>query len=59
MDPDQMSFVQAVKVIKDAIFEFQMVTENQREHLDQQLLRNIARHPVPERHNHVNPQVVK
>jgi len=59
IDPDQLSFVHAVEVIKDAIPEFQMVAEDQREQLYQRLLRDIARRPLPERRNRVNPRVVK
>jgi hypothetical protein len=59
IDPDQLSFVHAVEVIKDAIPEFQMVAEDQREQLYQRLLRDMARRPLPERRNRVNPRVVK
>jgi hypothetical protein len=59
IDPDQLSFVHAVEVIKDAIPEFQMVAEDQREELYQRLLRDMARRPLPERRNRVNPRVVK
>lgn len=57
--PNQLSFVHTVEVIKDAIPEFQMVAEDQREQLYQRLLRDIARRPLPERRNRVNPRVVK
>jgi hypothetical protein len=59
IDPDQLSFAHAVEVIKDAIPEFQMVAEDQREELYQRLLRDMARRPLPERRNRVNPRVVK
>jgi hypothetical protein len=59
IDPDRLSFVHAVELIKDAIPEFQMVAEDQREQLYQRLLRDIARQPLPERRNRVNPRVVK
>jgi hypothetical protein len=59
LDPDRLSFVHAVEVIKDAISEFQMVAEDQREGLYQRLLRDMARRPLPERRNRVNPRVVK
>jgi hypothetical protein len=59
IDPDRLSFIHAVEVIKDAIPEFQMVAEDQREQLYQRLLRDIARQPLPERRNRVNPRVVK
>lgn len=59
IDPDRLSFVHAVEVIKDAIPEFQMVAQDQREQLYQRVLRDIARQPLPERRNRVNPRVVK
>jgi hypothetical protein len=59
VDPDRLSFVHAIEVIKDAIPEFQMVAENQRDQLYQRLLRDIARVRLPERRNRVNPRVVK
>lgn len=45
--PNQLDFVHAIEVIKDAISEFQMVAEDQREQLYQRLLRDIARRPLP------------
>ena len=57
--PSQLSFVHAVEVIKDAIPEFQMVAKDQREQLYQRLLKDMARRPLPERRNRVNPRVVK
>jgi len=59
IDPDRLSFVHAIELIKDAIPEFQMVAEDQREQLYQRLLRDIARQPLPERRNRINPRVVK
>lgn len=59
IDPDRLSFVHALEVIKDAIPEFQMVAEDQRQALYLRLLRDIARHRLPARRNRVNPRVVK
>lgn len=59
IDPDRLSFVHAIEVIKDAIPEFQMVAEAQRNQLYQRLLKDIARIRLPERRNRVNPRVVK
>ncbi len=59
LDPDQLSFVHAVEVIKDAIPEFQMVAPDQKEQLYQRLLRDIARVRLPARRNRINPRVVK
>lgn len=59
VDPDRLSFVQAVRLIGDAISEFQMTVPEQWPRLYQRLLRDIARHLLPERDNRVNPRVVK
>lgn len=59
VDPDRLSFVHAIEVIKDAIPEFQMVAESQHHQLYQRLLEDIARIRLPERRTRVNPRVVK
>jgi hypothetical protein len=59
LDPDRLSFVNAVRIICDAIPEFQMTTPEQIERLYQRLLNDIARHRLPERENRSNPRVVK
>lgn len=59
VDPDRLSFVHAIEVIKDAIPEFQMVATEQRDQLYQRLLRDIARVRLPERRLRTNPRVVK
>lgn len=59
IDPDRLSFVHAIEVIKDSIPEFQMVNKSQCEQLYQRMLRDIARIWLPERRNRVNPRVVK
>jgi hypothetical protein len=59
VDPDRLSFVHAIEVIKDAIPEFQMVAECQRDQLYLRLLKDIAHIRIPERRNRVNPRVVK
>jgi hypothetical protein len=60
LDPDQLGFVHAVEVIKDAIPEFQMVAPDQQEQLYQRLLGDIARVRLPvARRNRINPRVVK
>ena len=59
IDPDRLSFVHAVEVIKEAIPEFLIVAKDQEDQLYQRLLRDIARRPLPERRNRVNPRVVK
>ena len=59
VDPDRLSFVHALEVLKDAIPEFQLVAEQQRDSLYIRLLKDIARVRLPERRHRVNPRVVK
>lgn len=59
LNPDRLSFINAVRVIRDAIPEFQMTAPEQLSRLYQRLLNDIARHRLPERENRSNPRVVK
>jgi len=59
LDPDRLSFINALHIIRDAIAEFQMTTSDQLPRLYQRLLKDIARHRLPERDNRSNPRVVK
>lgn len=59
LDPDRLSFVHALRVIADAIPEFQMVALDQREHLYARLLQDIADSRLPKRRPRSNPRVVK
>lgn len=59
LDADRLSFVHAVRLICNAIPEFQMVTPEQRPALYQRLLRDIARYRLLERDHRSNPRVVK
>jgi len=59
LDPDRLSFVNAVRLISDVIAEFQMTTPEQWPHLYQRLLKDIARYRLPQRANRSNPRVVK
>jgi hypothetical protein len=59
LDPDRLSFVNALRMIGDAMAEFQMTTPEQWPHLYQRLLKDIARYRLPERENRSNPRVVK
>lgn len=59
LDPDRLSFTNALNVIRDAVSEFQMVDGSQHRSLYERLLRDIARHRLPERPNRINPRVVK
>jgi len=57
--PDRLSFTNAVRIIQDAISEFQTTAPEQLPQLYQRLLNDIARHRLPERENRINPRVVK
>jgi hypothetical protein len=59
LDPDRLSFVNAVRIICEAVPEFQMTTPEQLPRLYQRLLDDIARHRLPEREDRANPRVVK
>lgn len=59
IDPDRLSFVHAVEVIRDAMMEFQIVAEEQQEQLYSRLLHDIASKQLPERGLRSNPRVVK
>ncbi len=59
LDPDRLSFVHALEVIRDAVPEFQMTAPEQLPQLYQRLLHDLAAHPLPRRRLRVNPRVVK
>lgn len=59
LDPDRLSFVHALRVIADAIPEFQMVALDQLDPLYTRLLQDIADGRIPERRQRSNPRVVK
>jgi hypothetical protein len=57
--PDRLSFVKAVRIIRNAVFEAQIVAQAQFAPWYARLLRDIAREQLPERDNRCNPRVVK
>jgi hypothetical protein len=59
LDPDRLSFSGAIRVLQNALPEFQMTTPQQLPDLYQRLLRDIARKRLPERRLRSNPRVVK
>lgn len=59
LDPDRLSFINAVELVCDAVHEFQQVAPEQHPRLYQRLLDDVARHKLPERANRINPRVVK
>jgi hypothetical protein len=59
LDPDRLSFTNALRLIGDAIPEFQLASLEHHAHLYQQLLQDIARFRLPPRTPRINPRVVK
>ena len=59
LDPDRLSFVHALRVIQDAIPEFQMIPRYQHKRLYARLLTDIIDELLPERRPRSNPRVVK
>jgi transposase IS4-like protein/DDE family transposase len=57
--PTRLSFVGALRIIQDAIPEFQMVAPQMRLALYARLLRDLAAERLPERRPRANPRVVK
>ena len=57
--PTRLSFVHAVRLLRAALPEFQMVVPEQRPALYQRLLHDLARCRLPQRANRINPRVVK
>jgi hypothetical protein len=58
-DVDRLSFVHALEVGRDAVPEFQMVAEEQREVLYERMLMDIAAKRLPPRRTRSNARVVK
>jgi hypothetical protein len=59
LDPDRLSFVHALEVVRDAVLEFQLVIPEQVPLLYARLLLDIAAKRLPERRPRSNPRVVK
>ena len=59
IDPDRLSFVHALEVLRDVVAEFQMVARDQLPQLYARMLRDIAAVRLPERRLRSNPRVVK
>ena len=59
VDPDRLSFVHALRVLHEAIPEFQMVDPAERPRLYARLLQDIAAVRLPARRLRCNPRVVK
>jgi hypothetical protein len=59
LDPDRLSFTQALHVLQAAIPEFQMTAPELWPKLYARLLNDLAAKPLPERRLRTNPRVVK
>jgi len=59
LDPDRLSFVESLQLIRAAIPEFQLVDPSQHDRLWQRLLRDITRQPLPPRRPRTYPRIVK
>ena len=59
LDPDRLSFTNALKIVCGAAAEFQMTATEQLPRLYQRLLNDISRHRLPKRDDRCNPRVVK
>ena len=59
LDPDRLSFVNSLRLICDAIADFQLVHPDHHHHLWSRLLDDIAHFRLPPRQDRINPRVVK
>ena len=59
LDPDRLSFVGALEIVRDAVPEFQMVAAAQQRMLYERMLHDIATTRLPPRRLRVNARVVK
>ena len=59
VDPDRLSFVHALEVLRDAVAEFQLVTPTQMAALYARMLADIADKRLAQRRPRSNPRVVK
>lgn len=59
VNPDRLSFVGALRIVQDALIEFQLADPACHPALVTRLLHDLARERLPERRNRINPRVVK
>lgn len=59
VDPDRLSFVHALEIVRDAVPEFQLVAAEQQTALYERMLGEIAAKRVPARRSRWNARVVK
>lgn len=59
IDPDRLSFINSVRLICDAVADFQLSHPQDHQGLWQRLLQDISHFQLPPRDNRINPRVVK
>ena len=59
LDPRTLSFIGTLRILKDALYEFAIVSRRQRDDLYARLLREIAHERLPERALRSNPRVIR
>jgi hypothetical protein len=59
VDPDRLSFVHALEIVREAVPEFQLVAAEQHQQLYERMLRDIAAKRVAPRRTRSNARVVK
>jgi hypothetical protein len=57
--PDRLSFVNTLRLLRNAVFEFLIIAPAQLADWSQRLVRDIEREQLPERDHRCNPRVVK
>lgn len=57
--PDRLSFVNSVRILRDAVFQAQIVATSQAQDWYHRLLQDIGREQLPKRDNRCNPRVIK
>jgi len=57
--PDRLSFVNSVRILREAVFQAQIVATSQSRDWYQRLLHDIGREQLPKRDNRCNPRVIK
>ena len=59
LDPDRLSFISSLRIIRRKVDKFQIAAPGERGELYDRMLREIARCKLPPRDNRSNPRVVK
>ena len=59
LDPDRLSFVGGLRIVQDALIEFQLADPACHPALVIRLLHDLARQRLPKRRDRINPRVVK